>query len=191
MGDRLQRQPSPCAATAFQPTTNNKTPRLQPTPEWPCCEGPPPEGRPAGKVIAVDGSRGGWAIEGPTGLRAVPERSWRAPLAREALGEPVPDRQPFAWFAWLQRARVTSRWLFGFVGCVGQRPGPLGEAVDFKGRFPPAPACSSCMAQAAPGLWPLPHPVPVPRRECCLRSCLSSPWCRVSLLSFISDFSIG
>lgn len=29
--------------------------------------------------------------------------------------------------------------------------------MDFKGRFPPAPACSSCVAQAAPGL-PAPSP---------------------------------
>lgn len=71
----------------------------------------------------MDGSRGGWDVECPRGLRAVLEQSWRALLCREALVDPVPDRRPFAWFAWLQRAHIVSRCLFGFVGCTGQRLG--------------------------------------------------------------------
>lgn len=110
-------------ATAFQPTMNNKRHVFNP-PHMAVLRRAPPGGcRRAGKVIAVDGSRGSWDVECPRGLRAVLEQSWRALLCREALGDPVPDRRPFAWFAWLQRAHVVSWCLFGFVGCTGHRLG--------------------------------------------------------------------
>lgn len=126
--------------------------------------------------------------------RGAGEPRWRGKL----WVSPVLDHQPFAWFAWVQRARVTRWWLFGFVGCVGQRlgtrrrrlwdclvqPVPLGEAVDFTGRFPPAPACFSCVARQPQ--VPIPFPtVCCPMQECCLPRGLSSPWCGVCLLSFV------
>lgn len=57
MGDRLQRQH---LATAFQPTTNNTRHVFNPPQNGQAEKGvPPSKGRPARKVIAVDGSRGG------------------------------------------------------------------------------------------------------------------------------------
>lgn len=124
---------------------------------------------------------------------------------REALGEPVPDRQPFAWFAWLQRARVTDRWLFGFVGRVGQRPGTRQRKTLGLLRLAPAPrrgrglqgqvpSCPSLLVPRGPGSptppAPSPPPCPPPRRRCCLRRRLSSPGRRVCLLSFVSNCRI-
>lgn len=59
----------------------------------------PGGGRQAGKVTALDGSRGGWDAEGAA-RRPFGRRWSRAgePCCppREAWGAPVPDRQPFA-----------------------------------------------------------------------------------------------
>ena len=160
MGDRLQRQPSPHAATAFQPTTNNKCQHLRPTQNGRAAKGPPtPRAGRLGRLLL-------WMVDAEAGPGRVPPAFGQC---RSGAGEPrwpgkpwVSPCQPFSWFAWLQRARAVSRWLFGFVGCVGQRPArrrrgrrdglvslvPLGEAVDLKGGFPPAPARASCADQA-------------------------------------------
>lgn len=79
----------------------------------------------------------------------------------------------------------------------------MGDAVDFKGRSPPAQLCAPHSPSSLPSLFLLhvsgcvgspSHPRYQPTEgnaACCLQRCSSSLWCRVCFFGFISDFSIG
>lgn len=152
-----------------QPTTNNKRHVFNPPQNGRAAEGPPRADQP-GKVIAVDGSRGGWAVEGPAGLWAVPAWSWRAPLTREALGEPCAGSPPAfrlvclgaessshasaaLWVCRLHRAEIgdTPAQTLGLLSpaCTSWRGHGL------QGQVSPCPSLFVLHGQTAPG--PLPH----------------------------------
>lgn len=118
----------------------------------------------------MDGSRGGWAVEGPASLWAVPARSWRAPLVREALGEPCAGSPAFCLVC--LGAESSSHTLVALWVCrlrraeIGDMPaqilGLLSPACTpwrghgLQGQFSPCPSLFVLHGQTAPG----PHPLP-------------------------------
>lgn len=173
MGARLQRRPRRAATAASPPRTINATssthPRMAVLPRA------PPRAHQPGKVIAVDGSRGGWAVdEGPGGLWAVPARSWRAPLTREALGEPCAGSPPAfrlvclgaessshasvaLWVCRLRRAEIGDTPAQA-LGLFSPARTPW-RGRGFQGQVSPCPSLFVLHGQTAPGPHPLPHRV--------------------------------
>lgn len=121
----------------------------------------------------MDGSRGGWAVEGPASLWAAPARSWRVPLAREALGEPRGGSPAFCLVC--LGAESSSHTLVALWVCrlcraeTGDTPaltlGLLSPACTpwrghgLQGQVSPCPNLFILRGQTAPGPCPLPHRV--------------------------------
>lgn len=194
------------AAAASPPRTINATSSTHPG--MAVLPRAPPRGQPS-----WEGHCCGWftwrlgSLRVPASLWAVPARSWRAPLRREALGEPRAGSATslFAWFAWVQR-ELESRpgWLFGFVGCVGQRLGTRRRRLwdclvrprarwrgrGLQGQVSSCPSLFVLHGQTAPRSPSPSPPCAAPCRSAACRGVLSSLCCGVLLVEF-HFFSVG
>lgn len=101
VGDRLQRQPSPRAATAFQPTTNNKRHVFNPPQNGHAVKGPPPRADQLGRSLL-------WMVHVEAAPLRVPPAFGRC---QSGAGEP-------RWLGklWVSPCRIASL-LLGLLGC--------------------------------------------------------------------------